>query len=271
MAEAVVGAVTAVAVAVAVVAEPQQTLRQLFLAERTMTNDTLFRHASILLVAIALTACGGGDTDNASQGGGPAATVDANGASSFDSTALGIALKALPQEALSPQESESLLYMREEEKLAGDVYTLMDALWGGNVRVFGNIATSEAHHTEAVRQLLMRYSLPDPAASRAPGVFQNPALQALYTRLVAQGSASLTEALRVGVTIEELDMLDINTHLASVDNQDIRRVYEELLKGSRNHLRSYHKTLLKQGESYTPQYLSQAEFDAIVNSEMERG
>ncbi|MDO9290160.1 MAG: DUF2202 domain-containing protein, partial [Hydrogenophaga sp.] len=166
---------------------------------------------------------------------------------------------------------DSLLYMREEEKLAGDVYTRMDALWGRSVPVFSNITASEATHTEAVRQLLQRYSLPDPAAGNTVGVFQNPDLQALYNQLVADGSVSLIDALKVGVHIEELDMVDINTHLARVDNQDIRRVYESLLQGSRNHLRAYYQTLLNQGGSYTPQYLSQAEFDAIVNSAMERG
>ena len=199
-----------------------------------MNHTQIARLSSILLTTIALTACGGGDTDTASQGG-PTAIVDVNGVSSFDSTALGITLTSLPLEALSSAETESLLYMREEEKLAGDVYTRMDALWGSTVKVFGNITISEANHTESVRQLLLRYSLPDPAANQTLGVFQNPALQALYTQLVADGSVSLIEALKVGARIEELDMLDINTHLAQVDNQDIRLVYEELLKGSRNH------------------------------------
>lgn len=235
-----------------------------------MQTNTIIRYTSILLAAVALTACGGGDTETASQGSGPAPIVDANGVSSFDSTALGTAVSALPVEVLSVAESDSLLYMREEEKLAGDVYTRMDALWGSKVKVFGNIAISEANHTESVHQLLLRYSLPDPATNQALGVFQNPALQALYTQLVADGSVSLVEGLKVGARIEELDMLDIKTHLAQVDNQDIRLVYEALLKGSRNHLRSYHKTLMKQGGSYTPQYLTQSEFDAIVSSPMER-
>lgn len=236
-----------------------------------MQTHTVFRAASLLLAAMALTACGGGDADTTGQGGGPIPIVDANGVSSFASTPLGIAVSALPAEALSAEEAGSLLYMREEEKLAGDVYIQMHALWGGNVKVFGNITVSEANHTESVRQLLLRYSLPDPAANQAVGLFQNPTLQALYTHLVAAGSVSLIEGLKVGARIEELDMLDINTHLAQVDNQDIRLVYLELLKGSRNHLRSYYKTLLQQGGSYTPEFLEQAEFDAIVNSAMERG
>lgn len=225
---------------------------------------------ALLLTAAVLGACGGGDTDSPGTGNGPTPIVDANGVSSFDSSTLGVALVALPAEPLSPAEASSLRYMREEEKLAGDVYARMHALWGGQVRTFGNIAVSEDNHTESVRQLLLRYALEDPATGRPEGVFQNPDLQALFNQLVVDGSVSLIAALQVGVRIEELDMLDINTHLTSVDNQDIRLVYEALLKGSRNHLRAYHKALVQRNGSYTPQYLTPAEFDAIVQSAMER-
>lgn len=217
-----------------------------------------------------LVACGGGDAPGSTGNGGPPLIVDANGESSFDSTALGAALAALPVEDLNQAEQDSLAYMREEEKLAHDVYVLFDGIYGGSAKIFGNIAISETTHTEGVRQLLLRYNLPDPAATLAVGLFNNTTLQGLYTQLVATGSPSLIDALKVGVTIEELDMLDIAAHLAIVDNQDIRLVYDSLLKGSRNHLRSFVKNLLAQGGTYTPQYLTQAEFDAIVNTEMER-
>ncbi|MBL8387613.1 MAG: DUF2202 domain-containing protein [Hydrogenophaga sp.] len=222
-----------------------------------MKHTSINRLSFIFLTSLALAACGGGTDDGVDKGGAP---------TSVDAT-----LATLPLETLSPSETNTLLYMREEEKLAGDVYSRMDALWGHSAPVFGNIMLSEATHTDAVRQLLQRYGLPDPAGNSGVGVFQNPDLQALYNQLVTDGSVSLIEALKVGARIEELDMADISKHLANVDNQDIRLVYESLLRGSRNHLRAYYQTLLKQGGSYTPQYLNQAEFDAIVNSAMERG
>lgn len=236
-----------------------------------MTPLTPIRVLSLALSVAVLSACGGGDTDPSGQTGGPTPMVDANGVSTFDSSRLGTALAALPLETLSPAETDSLIFMREEEKLAGDVYTRMNAVWGGQVKTFANIAISEDNHTESVRQLLLRYRLSDPTLGLGEGVFQNPDLQALHDQLVSDGSTSLIAALQVGVRIEELDMLDITTHLSNVDNQDIRLVYDDLLKGSRNHLRSYYKTLLKQGGSYTPQHLDQASFDAIVNSDMEQG
>ena len=87
---------------------------------------------------------------------------------------------------------------------------------------------------------------------------------------VASGSTSLVAALTVGMTVEDLDIADLTTDLAMVDNQDIRLVYDSLLKGSRNHLRSFYKTLVQQGGSYTPLYISQAAFDAIVTTAIER-
>lgn len=219
------------------------------------------------LAALSLTACGGGDTTGA---GGPPLVVDADGNTSFSSTALGTSLATLPTESLSAAEQASLAHMREEEKLAGDVYTQLDTRWAGSTRVFGNIARSEATHTEAVRQLLVRYQLTDPAAPLAAGVYANATLQALYNQLVASGSTSLVAALTVGMTVEDLDIADLTADLAVVDNPDIRLVYDSLLKGSRNHMRSFDKTLVQQGGSYMPQYINQAAFDAIVGSAIER-
>jgi hypothetical protein len=202
--------------------------------------------------------------------GGPPMIVDADGVSTFDATALGASLTALPVELLSTAEQATLIYMREEEKLAHDVYAQFNTQYAANTRVFGNIATSEQTHTESIRQLLLRYNLTDPAATTAAGVFQNATLQALYTQLVAAGTVSYVDGLKVGAAIEELDMIDINTALLQVDNQDIRLVYDNLLKGSRNHLRSFVKTLANQGITYVPQYMAVADYTAIVTTAIER-
>jgi hypothetical protein len=95
-------------------------------------------------------------------------------------------------------------------------------------------------------------------------------LQGLYTQLAASGAVSLVEALKVGAAIEEIDMLDINSALLRVDNQDIVLVYQNLLKGSRNHLRAFVSNLLQQGVSYVPQYMYPAAYAAIISAPMER-
>lgn len=219
-----------------------------------------------LAAALSLTACGGGDSPML----GPPMIVDADGVSTFDATALGVALAALPMEVISAEEQTTLIYMREEEKLAHDVYAQFNTLYADYTRVFGNISTSELTHSESIRQLLVRYSLDDPAATTVPGEFQNATLQGLYTQLVADGSVSYVEGLKVGAAIEELDMIDINTAMLQVDNQDIRLVYDNLLKGSRNHLRSYVKTLANQSVTYEPRYMDIADYNAIVTTAIER-
>lgn len=174
-----------------------------------------------------------------------------------------------PKEPLNTDELTSLPFMREEEKLARDIYTFLYAKWG--VNIFSNISSSEQTHTDAVLHLLTKYNIPDPAENKAPGEFANPVLQNLYTQLTAQGSAGLLNAFVTGATIEDLDIYDLKNALTKIDNQDISFVYESLMKGSRNHLRSFYSNILNVGGSYTPQYITQAEFDAIINSPMETG
>ena len=165
---------------------------------------------------------------------------------------------------LTQAEIDNLLFMREEEKLAQDVYLALYAIWG--MPIFDNIAGSEQTHTEAVKRLLDKYNLPDPADTSSAGVFVNPDLQQLYDDLTETGKASLSAALKVGAAIEEIDILDLQSALEETDKPDIERVYQNLLKGSENHLRAFTRTLSRQtDETYQPQYLSQSAYDAIVS------
>jgi hypothetical protein len=178
-------------------------------------------------------------------------------------------IKAYPIESLNADETASLLYMREEEKLAHDVYITLHHKWGSNM--FSNIAASEQTHSEAVLELIKKYGLVDPVGSQAVGVFSDTTLQKIYNQLIIQGNTSSLEAFKVGATIEDLDIFDLNNWSARIDNQDIKFVYQNLTKGSRNHLRSFYSQITGAGGSYSAQYISQAEFDSIVNSAKETG
>ena len=173
------------------------------------------------------------------------------------------------ESGLTTGETDRLLFLREEEKLARDVYLTLGAQWG--TPIFTNIAASEQTHMDSVAQLLTRYQLADPAAGRGVGEFQNTTLQALYTQLVTQGSASLVDGLTVGATIEDLDIRDLERMIADTTRPDLIKVYENLMKGSRNHLRSFTAQLEAQGVTYVPQFIDQAAFEAIVGSAPERG
>jgi hypothetical protein len=173
-----------------------------------------------------------------------------------------------PQTA-SDEEAEGLLFMREEEKLARDVYGVLVS----DRSIFANIQTSEQRHFDAVGALLDTYGLTDPAAGMVDGAFQNAELQALYHQLVEQGAVSEEAALTVGCAIEELDLRDLASALEAVDDghDDIIGVYERLALGSRNHLRSFYGALTADGGAYVPTSIDQASFDAIVNAPREQG
>lgn len=137
--------------------------------------------------------------------------------------------------ALTQEEKEWLLYMREEEKVARDGYKELYKAWG--LKIFSNIASSEQKHMDAIKTLLDRYGLEDPA--KDPGVFSNPDLQALYDALIIQGNSSAIEALNEGVIIEETDIEDLEKALDLTDHRDIKRVYTNLMAGSYNHLAAF--------------------------------
>lgn len=171
---------------------------------------------------------------------------------------------------LSAAEAAGLQWMREEEKLARDVYQTLYTQWG--FQTFQNIARSEQSHMNAVKTLLDRYSVADPVGSNSVGVFTDPQLQVLYNDLVARGGVSLADALAVGAEIEELDIVDLQVRVAQTDKADIRQVYTNLERGSDNHLRAFVTTLQRvAGVTYVPQHLSQAAYDAVIAGGGQRG
>ncbi len=171
---------------------------------------------------------------------------------------------------ISIAEKTGMIFMREEEKLAHDVYLTLYETW--NQQIFSNIAQSEQQHMDAVLTLLNTYNVPDPIGDNGRGVFVDQELQKLHDELVNKGISSLIDALQVGAAIEEIDIIDLEKREEDiVGHDDIINTYEMLLKGSRNHLRAFVKDLKAQGIDYQPQYLSQAVFDDIINGDTERG
>jgi hypothetical protein len=173
----------------------------------------------------------------------------------------GSPVSAPPVATLSADETDTLLWMREEEKLARDVYLALDAQW--DLIVLQRIAASEQRHFDALGSKVQRYALMDPALPEA-GTFSDPQLQVLYQELLADGLESLEQALQVGATIEDLDILDLQSAIDATDNADLKRTYGHLLEGSKNHLRAFVRELRALGTDYAPQYIDPLLFDAIV-------
>lgn len=177
-------------------------------------------------------------------------------------------IAASPRLPLSLAEQEDLLHMREEEKIARDVYLRLYDRW--NIQPFANISGSEQAHMDAILALLEHFGLPDPAAGLAVGQFHNSKLQHLYDTLIAQGERSPEEAIRVGLLIEESDIDDLQKAARRTHQQAIRAVYDELERGSRNHLRAFYRWKTQLGVTYHPEHLSPEVFMATALSAAER-
>jgi len=148
------------------------------------------------------------------------------------------ALAGMPVGTLRQGEAEGLIYLHEEERLARDVYTALAELY--QVPVFSNIAASEQTHVDGMAVLLKRYGLAVPPDGK-PGSYQDAQLVKTYQELMTRGKQGLAEAAAVGISIEEMDIADLEMRLARTDNADVRLVLEQLLAGSRNHLAAFQR------------------------------
>ena len=162
--------------------------------------------------------------------------------------------------SISEAERNGLILMREEEKLAGDVYAYFYEKYA--LRPFTNINKSEVRHSDAVLRLLTYFGIPDPALTET-GKFTNPDIQALYNKLTADGSTT-ENALAVGAFIEEYDIADLRKLIAETQNADIKMVYTNLLNGSYNHIKAFTRVLAGRGVTYSPQIISIDELNEII-------
>lgn len=169
--------------------------------------------------------------------------------------------------ALSAEEQADLRYLHEEEKLARDVYLHAAARYGSGP--FANIASSEQRHLDAVGALIAAVGVDEPGFDPAQGVFHDPSLAALYASLTQQADVSFGEALRVGATIEDLDLVDLAGKATRSDDETLLTVYASLQCGSRNHLRSFAGQLQSAGVSWEPSWLTEAEVAAILGGGQE--
>ena len=166
-------------------------------------------------------------------------------------------------------ESEGILYMAEEEKLARDVYGYLYDLWG--LTIFKNIQSAEQNHMDQVVNLVAKYNLALPSTYDKVGVFSDPHLQELYNTLIEKGSKSIVDALSVGALIEETDIADLKAYMNMTDNNAIKTVYSNLMQGSENHLRAFVSQLSSRGVDYTPSVITLDEYNAIIGSTTGKG
>lgn len=167
---------------------------------------------------------------------------------------------------LDDTEIHHLLFIREEEKMARDVYRVLYEKWGNPI--FANIVESEQAHMDAMAKLLAFYGIDDPVLSDETGEFTDEDIAGLYSDLVEWGSQSEIDALLVGAYIEEYDILDIWKAYDETDEERIQKVYQNLYEGSYNHLDAFvYVYELVTGESYVRQLLTEEDYEYVMNFE----
>lgn len=220
-----------------------------------------------LLVAgsLLLTSC---DTDTAANAGIIAGMVstDAEGTTLINTSDLKSV--TVGDDEITAELTDWLKFMREEEKMARDLYLAFSELY--TVPIFKQIARAEDNHMSAVLAVMTTYGIEDPA-SADKGVFTNPDLQAIYNTLLESGKVSLVEALKVGALVEETDIQDLADVYDLTPGEDLTLLTEALMLGSRNHLRAFNRVLENNGVDYVPAILPQEDFDAIIASPWEKG
>jgi hypothetical protein len=169
---------------------------------------------------------------------------------------------------LSDADVTDILFLREEEKLARDVYRTLAERW--QLPIFANIAGAEQNHMDLVALLFETYEIEDPITDDSIGAFTDPVISDLFDSLVTAGSTSLIDALIVGATIEDMDLADLYGMIQSTANQHLKLIAFNLAKGTRNHLRAFVRALGAQQVIYAPQYLDQETFDEVIESARER-
>jgi hypothetical protein len=170
-----------------------------------------------------------------------------------------------PATSLSDDDRRTLLHVSEQEKLARDLYVTLSETW--RLDVFHTTSGSEDIHADALRTLLGRYKLPDPALGLGRGEFSRSDLAERYDDLIARARFSPVEALKAAASVEELEIDDMSTRLARVQATEIQNVLESVVSSDKHHLRSLVVALRKLGHTYIPTRLPADQYDLILDEQ----
>jgi hypothetical protein len=155
----------------------------------------------------------------------------------------------------------ALIRLYEEEILAHDLYVALGEIHP-DVMPLHNITRSELMHREALAAILKSegIKLPTPAGGRR---FVSEGLDETFVKWLAEGKKSAGDACRVGVRLEEIDIVDLRK--AQTDFPAHKEVLAQLEAASNNHLRAFHRNLTARDGEYTPEALSAEDLKAILN------
>ncbi len=139
-----------------------------------------------------------GDKARGEKAAGPAGTAGGGEAVTNRGDIVGPNDQSL--DVLTDEEIVHITYIREEEKLARDVYITLYEIYPA-ATIFETISESEQRHMDAVKKLIENYDvLVDPVTDESVGAFsetvQGDDFAKLYAQLVIDEKAGYCEALK---------------------------------------------------------------------------
>ncbi len=170
------------------------------------------------------------------------------------------------QTKLEKRDSDAIISVIQEEKVAHDFYEAMYQAHG--LVCFRSISKSEGIHMEMVKLLLDVYDIPDPLVDHyyKPGSFKDKKFERLFDDMLRKGSSSIIDALIESARFEELDIYDLETFADITSQTNVRDTFLELSGVSRNHLWAIVKSLEERGVDYEPAVLPARDLNKIITS-----
>lgn len=167
---------------------------------------------------------------------------------------------------VTDDDKATLALMREEEKLARDVYLTLNEKW--DQVVFQHISGAEITHMKLVKTMMDKYGVDDPVARTKDkrGKFVNQQFQDLYKSLTSSGLTSMEQAFRVGAYVEEWDLKDLYRAEKATKSEDLQVLYGQLIRASEQHLRAFTRNLQRAGQTYEPVILPKDKYELIIST-----
>lgn len=169
---------------------------------------------------------------------------------------------------LTADQIEFLYAVREDEKIGKDFYAAMLAKFPAE-RQFIRFSQSEINHIAAIENLLNYYEIQYPVLGN-PGVFADSARQAKYIAMIAAATDSMA-AYQVAAALEEENYVAYREVAKDTSNYNVHVIMKHLAIASENHLRALVHRITLMGGTYTPQLLTQSEFDQVIHNPFDRG
>jgi len=125
------------------------------------------------------------------------------------------------------------------ESALADLRSVMESNNRAVIEQKTRVLNDVTRHLAEVRILMERYAVADPTAGQSTGTFSSASAQQQYTKLLAQGTASVDAAYAASRTVEATDITDLKSASAGMTAPDVLQVYKNLLAGSQRHLLAF--------------------------------